>query len=520
MIRSSFSEFFDSKFWLNKWQLLTVFILQFVVFLPAWKSFYRTWSTQDFSYGWLILPTSLWLIWRMRSRLNEQSMKPTFWGCLAALLGAMIWSIGYYTATASVMQLGVVVVIVSCVVGLVGLAISRIIWFPLLFAFMMVPMLGWMTPRLTDWTADAVHFGLQILEIPVYREGGDFVLPTGRWSVIDACSGLRYVLSAMVLSVLFAHLNFRKFGHGALFVFTALIASVLANWVRATITVLLGHMTNMQFGPGEEHVWLGWIVFGVVMLFLFKIAGRWADVETPIDCRLSEEKSTNTVGLDQLTTRYSTKRRTTVFCTLVVVLCGVGIGAQHVSISTPQGQAASFLTTALLGSDLSRLAYEPKFEGARTVVRKKLSQDGLTGLIAYYADQPVSGSMISLINDVVPNDEDATSKLRRLSVKTHMTGADSSVTFRQLDIQRKGQQLRVLYWYTVNGVHTISPVHAKLLTLKGLVSGLGDHSTLNMLVFELNSFESELLESDYKFIGALSAISRQLTYMRNLRLPN
>ena len=85
--------------------------------------------------------------------------------------------------------------------ALLGTEVARRIAFPLGFLFFAVPFGDFLTPWLVDRTADFTVVALRATGIPVFREGTEFVIPTGSWSVVQACSGIRYLMaSVMVVS--------------------------------------------------------------------------------------------------------------------------------------------------------------------------------------------------------------------------------------------------------------------------------------------------------------------------------
>ena len=48
-------------------------------------------------------------------------------------------------------------------------------------------------PQMMEWTANFTVLALRLSGIPVFREGLQFVIPSGNWSVVEACSGVRYL---------------------------------------------------------------------------------------------------------------------------------------------------------------------------------------------------------------------------------------------------------------------------------------------------------------------------------------
>ena len=83
--------------------------------------------------------------------------------------------------------------------ALFGWAVTREIAFPLGFLFFAVPIGEFLVPTMIDYTADFTVAALRLTGIPVYREGNDFVIPSGNWSVVDACSGVRYLIASVMV---------------------------------------------------------------------------------------------------------------------------------------------------------------------------------------------------------------------------------------------------------------------------------------------------------------------------------
>jgi EpsI family protein len=113
----------------------------------------------------------------------------------------------------------------------------------------------------------------------VLREGLQFVIPTGNWSVVAECSGVRYLIASVMVGSLFAYLNYRSSKRRLIFVGIAILVPILANWLRAYIIVMLGHLSNNKIAAGADHLIYGWVFFGFVLTIMFLIGMRWAEPE-------------------------------------------------------------------------------------------------------------------------------------------------------------------------------------------------------------------------------------------------
>src|SRR5690606_1500590 len=166
------------------------------------------------------------------------------WPVLVVMLVlAAIWVVGHIAGVASVEQLAAVAMIPATLAALVGLRMVAALAFPLAFLFFAVPIGEFLTPMLMDYTADATVLALQWTGVPVYREGLHFMVPSGRWSVVEACSGLRYLIASLALGVMFAYMQFRTLKYQLAFIALSIVVPIVANWIRAYMIVMLGHLT-------------------------------------------------------------------------------------------------------------------------------------------------------------------------------------------------------------------------------------------------------------------------------------
>jgi exosortase A len=178
-------------------------------------------------------------------------------------------------------QLALVLMIPTLIWAALGARMTRAIAFPLAFLLFAVPVGDFLVPPLMEFTADFTVAMVRLTGIPIYRDGQMISLPSGEWSVVEGCSGIRYLIAALVLGTLYAYLTYRSPRRRLIFVAVSLIVPVLANGLRAFLIVMIGHYSDMQYAVGVDHLIYGWGFFGVVMFLLFMIGARWREDETP-----------------------------------------------------------------------------------------------------------------------------------------------------------------------------------------------------------------------------------------------
>jgi exosortase/archaeosortase family protein len=143
----------------------------------------------------------------------------------------------------------------------------------------MVPVGEALIPYLIDFTADFTIYLLRQTGLSVYREGTHFSLVSGDWSVVEACSGLRYLLASFTLGTIYAYITYQKLYKRLLFMLFSLILPIIANGLRAYMIVMIGHLSGMKLAVGVDHLIYGAIFFTFIIFIMFYIGSFWRDNE-------------------------------------------------------------------------------------------------------------------------------------------------------------------------------------------------------------------------------------------------
>jgi len=261
---------------------VVTFLALLALFWPTVQGMAYIWyNFETYTHGFLILPISLWLIWQKRVHLAAFTPQPTA-GFLLLVLGALlVWALARLTGVLVVEQAAFVAVLVSALASILGWQVSRFLVFPLLFLFFAVPMGEDLVPLMMEFTATFTVEALKLTGIPVYRDGLWFSLPSGNWSVVEACSGVRYLIASATLGVMYAYITYHTLWKRLLFIALSVIVPVLANGLRAYIIVMIGHLSEMEYATGVDHLIYGWFFFGIVMFILFWIGSFWQEEQEP-----------------------------------------------------------------------------------------------------------------------------------------------------------------------------------------------------------------------------------------------
>ena len=70
---------------------------------------------------------------------------------------------------------------------------------------------------------------------------------------------------------MFAYLNYHSLKRRLIFLAVAVAVPIVANWLRAYLIVLLGHVSGNKLAAGADHLIYGWVFFGIVIAIMFAI---------------------------------------------------------------------------------------------------------------------------------------------------------------------------------------------------------------------------------------------------------
>ena len=453
-------------------------LLSIAAFPDAWFSMAYVWWTSDtFAHGFIALPCAAWMIWRRRDDW-AQVEQHAWWPGLAAVLGCgALWLAGRLGGVASVEEIAAVAAIPATLLLLAGPAIVRALAFPLAFLFFAVPIGEFLTPIMMDYTADATVMALRWSGVPVYREGLHFMVPTGRWSVVEACSGLRYLIASLALGVLYAYLQFRTLRYRLMFIAMAVAVPIVANWIRAYMIVMLGHLSDMKIASGVDHLVYGWLFFGIVMAAMFWIGSRWREpAATAAEGEAGQPAQPRDAGRQRVTAAASIARRPLVTAAVVAVVSVLAwrpLAGGMLDATQPIRVGPALRAALATFPEAPALAFEPAYADARETVRLSRGIDGQPVDVHafYYARQHESHEMIHARNTLVRLNDPTWSIV---ASRAEMTGFGQVATFR---LNGHGSEsLLVWHWYAVDGLQTPSAYRAKAATTWSLATGDGDHS--------------------------------------------
>ena len=231
------------------------------------------WNSSTFNHCLLILPIIWWLVYQRKSELAK--IMPTAWTPALAWVaaGAVGWLLGDAAGVALARHVGLVMMLQGAVGTLLGPNAVRGLMFPLFYSFFLVPFGEELVPALQTITAKMCMWLLGLTGIPAHIEGIYISTPTALFRVAEACSGVKFLVAMVALGALVANLCFKSWGRRIAFMAACVVIPILANGLRAFGTIYIAHHGNVDFAASFDHVFYGWIFFGLVIALV--IAAGW-----------------------------------------------------------------------------------------------------------------------------------------------------------------------------------------------------------------------------------------------------
>jgi exosortase len=235
------------------------------------------WSNDpDMGHGFFVPLVVGFIVWQRRGELAGIEMRPNWWGLVVVLFGAVQMMLGTLGVELFTSRVAFVVTVIGSVWFLGGTELLKKLVFPLALLFLMVPIpavvYNQLTFRLQLLASRLADGSLELLSVPVVREGNILELPNMNLQVVEACSGIRSLLTLTFLSLVYGYLfEKRLWVRVALFMSTVPIA-ILANGSRIAATGILSQI-KPDLAEGFFHESTGWILFLISLGLLIAFHG-------------------------------------------------------------------------------------------------------------------------------------------------------------------------------------------------------------------------------------------------------
>jgi len=265
---------FTTQHYLGAIALMACFLW---AFWPVFWGLIQTWSNnEDYSHGFFIVPVVGYLIYKRQPFLISDSSKISWVGFICVFLGLVMYLAGLFSQFRILANFSFIITLWGILFFLFGFQLFKKYGWELFLLLFMLPipsrLYAAITLPLQLVVTKVSFFALQFLGVPVYREGNILQLANTSLEVVNACSGLRSILTIIVLSFVMACLFFDKTSKRLLLIFLAIPLAMLSNFIRVIVIALFAQQGKVNFVDGVGHTVLGICLFAFCFFLLTSLA--------------------------------------------------------------------------------------------------------------------------------------------------------------------------------------------------------------------------------------------------------
>jgi exosortase len=260
------------------------------------------WTDENYSHGLLIPFVIVYILWSQRDRLARQSIRPSLpWGGAAVVIALFgLWA-GTAGAELYIQRVSLILILAGTIVYFWGFRLLRLTLVPLALLLLAIPIptiiFNKVAFPLQLFASRCAVWSMSLFNIPVLRQGNVIeLMPLGaretrKLEVVEACSGIRSLMTLVTLAVIFAYLTQPRdegpgdgsrngglaalksygFWRSSIILLSAIPIAIFTNALRVSGTGVLAHYYGTRVADGFFHSFSGWVIYIVAFLMLFAV---------------------------------------------------------------------------------------------------------------------------------------------------------------------------------------------------------------------------------------------------------
>ncbi|KZZ15491.1 hypothetical protein A3750_11525 [Oleiphilus sp. HI0079] len=441
------------------------FLFQAILFHEAWGSLVQLWLKMDYAYsmGLLALALAIYSAFQKRDSIATSAHKPHAINLILLFGSALVLTLASYLNIQIGTQLMLVPILFFGISSISGVKAAAHFIIPLLYILFAIPVWDYLNPLLQELTTLVSTNIVEALEMPALINGNTINLPYGTLEIAGGCSGLRYFIVTLILVLYFSQQRPNSTRTVISMFFIAAGFSLIANWIRVVLLIVIAHQSNMESSLVADHEMFGWVVYVVTMMpcvwLLLRIERR-ALVQTEAKVEAEEQ---NTLPIEKAAHTNQTIRPGYLVTSIVAIsiaplLMGLAQYNQTQSYSKasfetqlaapPSSWAITEAQTSIFQTGFTGAENENNFQLINTFSGTKLNVK-----ILRYGSEHQGAELVNNNN-----------RLASDSWKTSYTSANNFYQKATLTNQLH-QKLAVIWYYRISNTRTTNELKAKLAQL-------------------------------------------------------
>ena len=223
------------------------------------------WRDPDYSHGFVVPIFVGYVLYLSRHALRQVAIEPNNLGFVLMLASIGLLLVGTLGAELFVSRSSLLFLLAGMILFLAGWKLLRALAFPLIFLGLMIPLPALVYNQITfplQLLASRLASNcIEMLGIPVLREGNVLVLPNYSLEVVEACSGIRSLMSLIALAAAYGYFVERRLWARITLVAMMLPIAVASNGLRVVGAAVLTYFWGPHSAEGFFHLFQGWLIF-------------------------------------------------------------------------------------------------------------------------------------------------------------------------------------------------------------------------------------------------------------------
>jgi exosortase len=244
-------------------------------YLDTWLDLGRTWSGDaQYSHGYLVAPLALGILYHRRRLVAGEPLDPSPWGFLFLAVGAAMRLAGGYYYIGTLEEYSIFPTLAGVAVCLGGWPALKWSWPAIGFLWFMIPLHGRVAGLLSEHlqrlaTVVSAHL-IETAGFPAQTEGNVILLSDVDMGIVEACNGLRMMMTFFALSCAVAVFITAPVWKKVLLIAGAIPVAVACNVIRISSTGILHETAGPEVADRVFHDLAGWLMMplGLGLLWL------------------------------------------------------------------------------------------------------------------------------------------------------------------------------------------------------------------------------------------------------------
>lgn len=264
------------------------------------------WTDENYSHGLLIPIIIGYILWSQRERFSrtDHSSRAAL-GLVTVVVALLALWAGTAGAELFIQRVSLVLMLGGVVLYFWGFRLLRLLVVPFFLLLLAIPIPSIIFNKIAFplqlFASRCAVWAMGLFDIPVLRQGNVIeLMPLGaretkRLEVVEACSGIRSLMTLVTLAVVFAYFTHPRddgsgdgpsgsppsrlvsrirtygFWRSSILVLSAVPIAIFTNALRVSGTGVLAHYYGTQVADGFFHSFSGWVIYIVAFVLLFAV---------------------------------------------------------------------------------------------------------------------------------------------------------------------------------------------------------------------------------------------------------